>query len=217
VGVNNRVPDFKTIYDTGVVGTFYTLTDQFGRNVVTGTLASKSAGPPKSLSITVTLANGSATHTYRETKLDSIESGADVTAVSTHRQEAASSALFYCTYTGAVKSGEVTRTIKVTRFKGTTDVSSSATWSVTAANCTATVGADGTVSVTAFTSTGWLAVASTYGGVTLTSTLITIAQLDPAPPPPASGTTITSTQCSTFSLITSISSGSPTTIAPVYR
>lgn len=131
---------FADIYDTGVVSTTVTASDGTvpphgphntreyrewrGRNF-SGTLVAKIAGPPRQLQ--VTLANYGITVTITEPAA----AGADVTALSASRQTLSKyNAIVRCDDGGNALPGELPVTVIGRRFKGLTEVSSSATWSV---------------------------------------------------------------------------------------
>lgn len=76
-----------------------------------------------------------------------------------------------------------TKTFKLARFKGSTDVSSSTTWAVSATySITATVGSTGIVTITAPSSAdGFAIINSTYEGITI-SHIVSVNSSMPPPP-----------------------------------
>jgi len=85
-------------------------------------------------------------------------------------------------YTGAVISGQLPRDIACTRKAGNTDVTTSATWSISATGCTATIGAaTGIVNITAVASSGYIDVTSVYASITLVNRIV-VTKVNASPP-----------------------------------
>lgn len=86
-------------------------------------------------------------------------------------------------FTGAVKSGQLPISNKATLLSGTTDVTTSATLSISGSGATATIDSSGNISLTGVTTlTGSVTVTAVYGGVTYTRAFATVRNDDPQPP-----------------------------------
>lgn len=198
--------DFSTVFASSI-GSTVTLSDPAGRSLVTGTLQQIVVGPPRKIIIRVNKSGTGFTstndHEFTETKIDTIERGADVTALSSPRLEPQGGNLtVFCDYTGVIKSGELPITVQMKRWKGITDVSSSTTWSVSNNNATATISAGGLVTITAISASGYVTVSSDRDSVKRDAVITITTVLDPPPPaPPPPSQTITMTTTSTFTLI----------------
>jgi Arc/MetJ family transcription regulator len=102
------------------------------------------------------------------------------------------SVTIYADSTGAVKSGQLTKTVQLTASKGGSAVTTLGTWSRTSVSgVTCTIGAStGSVSITALTGTDVsVPISFTYLGVTRTATLRIIRQDDPPTNSGGSGAT----------------------------
>jgi hypothetical protein len=115
-----------------------------------------------------------------------VANGADVTAAAVALLTMPAPPVIKADYTGAVLSGQLTRTAKATRTRGGVDVSSTTTWSIAATGCTASIDTTGLVSITAIASTGKIVVTSVRDGATLVDEF-TVLKENGAPP--ASGGT----------------------------
>lgn len=111
--------------------------------------------------------NLAAINSTEGTKLTGIQANADVTAQSQHSIVAAVPSIdFLADYTNTLLTGQLARTIAIKRLLGTTDVSTSATWSLSASSgISASVSTSGLVSFSAV-ATGQLVVSGLYNGVT---------------------------------------------------
>ncbi|ARS29088.1 hypothetical protein [Sphingomonas sp. KC8] len=86
-------------------------------------------------------------------------------------------------YGGAIKTGQLPRTVQATMRNGATDVSSTTSWSVApSAAITATINASGLVTITAAAGSGWVDVTGTYGGIATKQRLSIAVIADAAPP-----------------------------------
>lgn len=93
------------------------------------------------------------------------EANADVTATAVPFLDCASSVSFAAFHTGVLKDGQAPRNIIAKRYKGSTDVSASTTWSVgSPVGCAASISSTGVVTVTAVTTTGYINVTSARSG-----------------------------------------------------
>lgn len=94
-------------------------------------------------------------------------------------------------YGGAIKTGQLPRTVQATMRNGATDVSSSTSWSVTpSGSITASIAASGLITITAAAGSGWVDVTGTYGGVTAKQRLSIAVIADAAPPAAATSLSI---------------------------
>lgn len=94
-------------------------------------------------------------------------------------------------YTGTVLSGQLPRNLSVTRLDGSTDVTTSSTWSATtiSGGATYTIGAaTGIINVTAISATTVIEATSTYNGIAR-SRRVTIYRTLQDPPPSSSSST----------------------------
>lgn len=137
------------------------------------------------------------------------DDNADVTAASVPYHLAASTAeVFTGNYTGLIDAGQQPRNVKVTRYRGGTDVSASSTWTIqSAVGCTASVNNSansngGLVTINNVTGNGSVVVRSVRDGLVLESTISVTRSLSP-PPQNGGGGGSMNVQDSTFNTITS--------------
>ncbi len=109
------------------------------------------------------------------------QSGADVTAQNQARLEVPAGVTVNADYTGLVLTGQLPRDLTVKRFRGTTDVSSTTTWSVATVSCTASINSSGVVTLSAVSSTGKIAVTAVRDGITLNGEIL-VTKVTPAAP-----------------------------------
>jgi len=124
--------------------------------------------------------------------------GADVTALNSPSLETLQGQIFQADYLGVLSTGQLPRSIQAVRRRGTTDVSSTTTWSLTTSNCTATISAGGNISITAVSGTGSVTVISVRDSVELRTSFDVVVQ---RAPPPASGGGGTTANVSSFTSI----------------
>jgi len=135
-----------------------------------------------------------------------IPNDADNTAANAPTTNVPTPTVIQADYTGAVVAGQLTRTINCTRAIGSSDVTTSTAWSISASGCTATIGAaTGIVSITACDAAGYIDVTSVYGGLTIIDRIV--VQRPQSAPPASGGSGATSASTSTFASATSTSYG----------
>lgn len=134
--------------------------------------------------------------------------GADVTAQSQHNIVAAVTALdFAADYTNTLLSGQISKSVAVKRQLGTTDVTASTTWTLTAtAGITASINSAGLVSFAAVAN-GAVIVTGTYGGVALQVPIAISRTQGAAPVGGGSGATSASTTAISAATSTSYVTG----------
>jgi hypothetical protein len=116
--------------------------------------------------------------------------GADVTGQNDPRLVLPAPVEITFQHTGALVVGQLPRTIQARRELGTTDVTGSTAWSITATGCTATIQTagdanPGRITITAATGTGKIVVTAVRDGITLTGEVAVIRK--DLPPPVTSG------------------------------
>ncbi|NML04264.1 hypothetical protein [Sphingomonas sp. G-3-2-10] len=116
------------------------------------------------------------------TKLSGIQPNADVTANSQHQIVAANATIdFAADYQNTLLSGQISKTVAVKRFLGTTDYSSSTTWATSATSgITCSISSAGILSFTAVAN-GTVTVTGTYNSVAM-QVAITVTRTLGAPP-----------------------------------
>lgn len=104
---------------------------------------------------------------FAEPIISRAQSGADITAFSQHSLIGAASGTFQADYANTLLPGQINQTFAFQRKVGTTDVSSSAIWSIAVtAGTTSAISSTGVLSFTAVADGGKVVVSSTYGGNT---------------------------------------------------
>jgi hypothetical protein len=109
------------------------------------------------------------------------DDNADVTALNSPSLETLQGQIFQADFLGVLSVGQLPRSIQAVRRKGTTDVSSTTTWSITTFNCTATISSGGLISITAVSGTGSITVISVRDSVELRTSFDVVVQRAPAP------------------------------------
>jgi hypothetical protein len=112
-----------------------------------------------------------------------VENGADVTANNEAAMTLPAAPVFNADFTGTITT-TMPRVVRCYRFRGSSDVSSSTTWSVTPTGCSATIDSTGSISISAVTATGKIVVTSVRDGKTLTDEFAVIKN---TAAPPVSG------------------------------
>lgn len=128
------------------------------------------------------------------------------------RIEGPASTTVQADFRGVALAGQLPRTLQVRLWRGTEDVSASASWSLTAMGSTATV-TSGTVELTAVAGSGSITVSALLDGVTYRQ-VIEVVKINAAPPVTGGGgaTTAVDTTISSTSSTSLVTVGGPLTV-----